>query len=152
MVSRRRRDRRRDRGELCPARAQIGKADRADHRRQRHRRGAGQLERLERDHGDRGGPGPVGDEDRRPAEPRPGQRRGAVATAPAFTGTVAAYAITAGAGVTINATTGVITLAKTALQAVQTVTVRAANDGGYVEARQMSVVAAQTAPAISARR
>lgn len=73
-----------------------------------------------------------------------------VAAAPAFTGTVAAYAITAGAGVTINATTGVITLAKTALQAVQTVTVRAANDGGYVEASfQMSVVAAQTAPAIS---
>jgi len=63
-----------------------------------------------------------------------------VASAPAFSGSVSTYSIT-GAGVTINSTTGVITIAKTSLQALQTVTVRAANASGYVETNfQMSVI------------
>lgn len=73
-----------------------------------------------------------------------------LAAAPAFAGPVAAYAITAGAGVTIDAATGVMRFAKTALQTAQTVTVRATNAFGFVETSfAMSVVAAQSAPVIT---
>lgn len=61
------------------------------------------------------------------------------ATAQAFTGTVTSYSV-AGAGVSINAATGVLTFSKAVTQAEQTVTVTAANGYGSASATfQMSV-------------
>lgn len=71
-----------------------------------------------------------------------GSAASTIAAAPAFTGTVTNYLIT-GAGVSIHATTGVITIARTVSRPVQTVTVRASNAGGFAETSfQMSVVMA----------
>lgn len=68
-------------------------------------------------------------------------------TALAFTGTVTQYLVT-GAGVTINSTTGVMTFAKAATQAQQTVTVTASNAYGSASVTfQMSCVMQVLKPA-----